>query len=114
MNYLFTLFIGVLTMKEKCHHFDCKTLKSYKQPCQVSFDGHTAEVLGIRVPVHQYMWGPVEGFDGNDGTHEVSLFFKSGKIYKAYVSQYVSQSDYYRWTCDFPNKKACYQHLTDQ
>lgn len=113
-SWLFTLFIGVLTVKEKCHNYNCKILKTYNQPCQVSFDGVNAKMLGIAMPLKQYMWGPVEGFDGNDGLHEMTLFFKSRHPYKAYVSQYFTRSDYYRWSCEFPNKKACYQHLTEQ
>ena len=112
--WLFSLFIGVLTTKEKCHNYDCRIIKTYSQPCQVSFDGHIANLLGIQMPLKQYMWGPLEGYDGNNGTHEVTLFFKMRHPFRAYVSQYVTKSDYFRWTCEFPNKRACYQHLTKQ
>lgn len=111
MDFLFTLFIGILTTKEKCHNYDCKVTKVYNQPCQVSFDGHMAQLLGVSVPVKQYMWGPIEGFDGNDGVHEVTLFFKNHRIYKAYVSEYFARSEYWRWSCEFPNRRACYQSL---
>ena len=103
MNALvLSLFVGVLTVKERCHNFDCRVVKTFKEKCVLSFDGSTASLLGITMPVKQYMWGPLQGFDGNDGVDtEVTVFLKNRRMYKAYVSQYVSKNVYDRWMCKF-------------
>lgn len=111
-EFVLALYLGTLTVKEKCHNFNCQVIKSFNQRCELKFDGKTATLLGISMPVKQFQYGPVEGFDGNDKqSTSVTVFLKNKKPYKAYVSQYFGENRYYRWTCEFKNKKACFEYL---
>lgn len=114
MNALFfATYLAVLTVKEHCVNWDCKITKVFNQRCDVYFDGKVGSMLGLTIPLKQYMWGPLEGFDGNDGVHSMTLFFKHGRLYKAYVTEYSAKDTYNRWTCEVRNKRACIDHLTE-
>jgi hypothetical protein len=107
VDILSVLFLGVLTVKERCHGFECRIEKELNRPCQVYFDGSKARLLGVSMPVKKFMSGNYTGYDGNNGYQEVTLFFKGSTMFRAYVLEYYDKDKYHRWTCIFKNKRAC-------
>ena len=102
LAFIFSTYMGTLTVKELCHDFACRVVKRFKTPCELTIQGNEAELLGIKLPIKQYMWGNLDGYEGSDNSHELVIFFKSrGPIYKAYVSEYMDRRTYHRWTCEF-------------
>lgn len=99
----FATYLGYVTTKKHCVDWDCHVIKAFKnQPCQVQFGGQWASVLGIGLPVKQYMFGYTNGYDGMANGTEVTVFFRPGrKILRAYVAQYQTEREYDRWTCEF-------------
>ena len=113
IDLFFATYLATLTVKERCIGFDCKVTKVFNQRCEVSFDGRIGSMLGLKIPLRQYLYGPVHGFDGNNGVQSMTLFFQGGRLYKAYVSEYKSKDVYDRWTCVVKNKRACVKELME-
>lgn len=95
------LFIGVVTVKERCHDFDCKVVKRLNARCPVEFDGARAKAFGTEYKMRQFQWGSKDGYHGQTGGNTLTLFGKNGRPQTVYIAAYETKSDYYRWTCRF-------------
>ena len=98
------LYTGHVTVKERCHDFNCRVVKRFKnQPCRISFDGTRAESFGNSWWMRQFMWGAQDGFHGVNNRITLTMFYKEKRLRVAYISDYDDKSDidYDRWTCEF-------------
>lgn len=95
------LFVGILVSKERCHDFDCKLVKRMKARCEISVQGSNAYAFGVTYPMRQFQWGASDGFHGQVGGNTLTLFYRGGKLSRAYIAAYDTKSDYDRWTCEF-------------
>lgn len=102
-----SIYSGVLTVKERCHNFDCRVVKRFKnQPCKIDFDGQRAEAFGNAWWMKQFMWGEKAGFHGVNERTTLTMFFVNQGLRSAYIAEYdqASNENYDRWACQFTIK----------
>jgi hypothetical protein len=105
---LFSLYVGVLTVKQHCYSdTNCVTVHTFQnEPCKIRVQNGIATAFGHNIPIKQFMYGYDEEWDGNDGvSNELTLFYPGPKNFltSAILTQYpyANKDENLRWLCEF-------------